>query len=280
MLDGVIEDFGDCRHVGISGLANLAGGQTCCAAGLIVFVGVAGYHCGILSIKTSLKIDGLLGMTLENQTTNHLQGYSKQVDELREIGRLFYSRGWSVGTSSNYSQVVSRQPLEILITASGKDKGNLTAEDFVCVGEDAKPVSPGQPKSSAETWLHVVAAANNSQVGSVLHTHSVWGTLLSDLFFSAGGFWIEGYEMLKGLEGVTTHEHRQWVPIYDNTQDIPALAEQVKPEFTNPTHPPLHGFLIRNHGLYTWGKDVFAARRHVEIFEFLFECTARRRQLA
>lgn len=219
-------------------------------------------------------------MTLENQTTNHLDGYSKQVDELREIGRLFYSRGWSVGTSSNYSQVISRQPLEILITASGKDKGRLGPEDFVRVDENAKPVNEDQPKSSAETWLHVVAAANNPEVGAVLHTHSVWGTVLSDLFFDDGGFWIEGYEMLKGLEGVRTHEHRQWVPIYDNTQDIPALAEKVKPQFSNPDHPPLHGFLMRNHGLYTWGKDVFAARRHVEIFEFLFECVARRRQIS
>ena len=118
----------------------------------------------------------------------HLKSGQSDVDQLREIGRLFYSRGWSVGTSSNYSMVLSRDPLELLITASGKDKGNLGPRDFVRVDANARPVIDGQPKSSAETWLHVVAAANNPHVGAVLHTHSVWGTLLSDRFGDEGGF--------------------------------------------------------------------------------------------
>ena len=212
--------------------------------------------------------------------SNHQELRRELAEQLREIGHQFYNRGWSVGTSSNYSAVVSRDPLEILITASGKDKGDLGPDDFVRVGGDAKPIVEGQPKSSAETWLHVVAASCDSNIGAVLHTHSVWGTLLSDLFGDEGGFWIEGYEMLKGLEGTRTHEHRQWVPIYENTQDIACLAEKIKPQFTSPDHTPFHGFLMRNHGLYTWGKDLFAARRHIEIFEFLFECVARRRMMA
>ncbi len=218
-------------------------------------------------------------MTTQKSSASHLAGLTAEVDQLRDIGRLFYSRGWSVGTSSNYSMVIDRDPLKILITASGKDKGQLEAADFVVVDQNAQPVSQGQPKSSAETWLHVVAALHGNNVGAVLHTHSVWGTVLSDLFADQGGFWISGYEMLKGLQGVPSHEHRQWVPIYENTQDIAALAEAVQPEFENPQHPPLHGFLMRNHGLYTWGDSLFAARRHIEIFEFLFECVARRRQL-
>ena len=201
-------------------------------------------------------------------------------EQLSAIGHEFYQRGWSRGTSSNYSAVVQRDPLEILITASGKDKGALGSNDFVLVGDDAKPTVEGQSKSSAETWLHVVAANCDSSIGAVLHTHSVWGTLLSDLHGSEGGFWIEGYEMLKGLEGVPSHEHRQWVPIYQNTQDIAALAEQIKPQFTKPDHVPFHGFLMQKHGLYTWGKDLFAARRHVEVLEFLFECEGRRRSMA
>ena len=82
--------------------------------------------------------------------------------------------------------------------------------------------------------------------------------------------------MLKGLEGIKTHERRQWVPIFENTQDIPTLAEDVKRKLSDASNPLTHGFLIRRHGLYTWGKDVFAARRHIEIFEFLFEVVARK----
>ena len=216
---------------------------------------------------------------MTNPQSDVLESCASQTNQLREVGRLFYQRGWSVGTSSNYSVVLDRDPLDLLITASGKDKGNLGTGDFVRVGPDALPLQDGQPKSSAETWLHVVASTQLPDVGAVLHTHSIWGTLLSDLHAENGGFWIEGYEMLKGLEGVRSHEHRQWVPVYENTQDIQKLAQQVAPQFRKPEHAPFHGFLMRNHGLYTWGRDLFAARRHVEIFEFLFECVGRKRQL-
>jgi methylthioribulose-1-phosphate dehydratase len=208
-----------------------------------------------------------------------LAGLENRIDALREAGAYFWQRGWSLGTSSNYSMVLSAEPLELLITASGKDKGRLSREDFVRVGRDGKPTSPGQPKSSAETLLHVVAA-EQPNVGAVLHTHSIWGTLLSDYYAAQGGFEINGYEMLKGLDGVSTHEHGQWVPIFENTQDIPDLAEQVREAFADTERPLRHGYLIRRHGLYTWGRDLDEARRHIEIFEFLFEVTCRRMMLA
>jgi methylthioribulose-1-phosphate dehydratase len=204
-----------------------------------------------------------------------LTGLVEPIDALREVGAMFWQRGWSVGTSSNYSVVLSREPLELLLTASGKDKGRLTRGDFVRVGANGKPTAEGQPKSSAETQLHVVAAQQPG-VGAVLHTHSVWSTVLSDYFFPQGGFELSGYEMLKGLEGIATHETTAWVEIFDNTQDIPALAAQVRERMNDAVDPLQYGYLIRRHGLYTWGRDVDEARRHVEIFEFLFECVARR----
>src|SRR5262245_21278121 len=204
---------------------------------------------------------------------------ASQIDALRELGAMLWQRGWSVGTSSNYSVVVCRDPLELLITASGKDKGRLKQSDFVRVSSNGRPTADGQPKSSAETLLHV-SAAQQPGVGAVLHTHSVWSTVLSDFFYPQGGFELSGYEMLKGLEGISTHETSAWVEIFDNTQDIPALADQVQCRMNDPSDPLQHGYLIRRHGLYTWGRDLEEARRHVEIFEFLFECVARRMVLS
>jgi methylthioribulose-1-phosphate dehydratase len=208
-----------------------------------------------------------------------LAGLEAQMDALREVGAMLWQRGWSVGTSSNYSVVISREPLELLITASGKDKGRLSQADFVRVGVSGKPTMEGQPKSSAETLLHVVAAQQPG-VGAVLHTHSVWSTVLSDYFYPQGGFELSGYEMLKGLEGIATHETTAWVEILENTQNIAALAEQVRDRMNDVAEPLQYGYLIRRHGLYTWGRDLEEARRHVEIFEFLFECVARRMILA
>lgn len=197
---------------------------------------------------------------------------------LCDAGAEFHRRGWSLGTSSNYSMVLSRDPLDLLVTASGKDKGKLGPADFVRVDDQGQPVFEGQPKSSAETLLHVVLA-QQPDVGAVLHTHSVWGTLLSESHFAEGGLVIEDYEMLKGLEGVNTHRHREWVEIFDNTQDITELSDKVVTQRIDSDRPLQHGFLIRQHGLYTWGRDLFAARRHVEIFEFLFECLVRKRSM-
>ena len=197
---------------------------------------------------------------------------------LSDLGRLFYDKGWSYGTSSNYSVVHARDPLRILISASGRDKGRLGADDFTLVDEDGAAVTSALPRPSAETLLHV-AAARHAGAGAVLHTHSIWGTLLSELYFTQGGFALEGFEMLKGLEGIVTHQTRKWVEVFENTQQIPDLAAAVAARLMAARDPLQHGFLIRGHGLYAWGRDLDEARRHVEVFEFLFEVLGRKLSL-
>src|SRR5262249_47201142 len=134
----------------------------------------------------------------------------------------------------------------------------------------------GQGKPSAETLLHL-AIVETLQAGAVLHTHSVWSTILSDYHQGRGGFFIEGYEMLKGLNGVVTHEHRGWVAISKNRKNRETLAGETRR--TIDENPGPHVFLIRGHGLYTWGKDLEEAARHVEIFEFLLESVGRRQMM-
>jgi methylthioribulose-1-phosphate dehydratase len=88
-------------------------------------------------------------------------------------------------------------------------------------------VIAGQGRPSDETLLHL-SVARVREAGAVLHTHSVWSTILSEAFGDEGGFAIEGYEMLKGLSGVRTHEHREWLPVIENSQDMAALARRVE----------------------------------------------------
>jgi methylthioribulose-1-phosphate dehydratase len=196
---------------------------------------------------------------------------------LVRVGQDFYRRGWVLGTSGNFSAVISRQPLRLAITSSSVDKGRLTVDQILEVDENGHVLSGGRPgKPSAETLLHL-AIVGNLQAGAVLHTHSVWSTVLSDYHMGSGGFFIEGYEMLKGLDGVVTHEHREWVPILENNQNMEALAAEARRTLSE--NPRIHGFLIRRHGLYTWGKDLDEAARHVEIFEFLLESVGRRQMM-
>jgi methylthioribulose-1-phosphate dehydratase len=176
-----------------------------------------------------------------------------------------------LGTSGNLSAVVSRDPLRIAITRSGVDKGALTADQVLEV-DGAGARLRGEGKASDETSLHLEIVRKRG-AGSVLHTHSVWSTILSDAHTAAGGFALEGYEMLKGLAGVKTHEHREWLPVLPNTQDYTVLVRDLAS--TLDRHQECHGLLLAGHGLYTWGMDAMEARRHVEILEFLFEVRGR-----
>ena len=190
---------------------------------------------------------------------------------LAEIGRRFDQRGWMLGTSGNLSGVIEREPLRLAITASGTPKGELSADQILEI-DDTGTVTHGIGAPSAEARLHVeVVRARGA--AAVLHTHSIWSTLLSDRHAAAGGLIIEGYEMLKGLEGVTTHEHQEWIPILDNDQDMSRLAGRLQDVLSG--NPGCHAFLLRRHGMYTWGDSLAEAVRHVEIVEFLLEVVGR-----
>ncbi len=197
--------------------------------------------------------------------------FSKICESLAEIGRGFHARGWVLGTSGNFSAVISREPLRLAITSTGLDKCNLTPAQFLEMDEAAN-VLRGNGRPSAEALLHV-AIARGVEAGAVLHTHSVWSTVLSGSHASQGGIALEGYEMLKGLEGVRTHKHREWLPILENSQDMVELSERVSKTLRE--SPGIHGFLLKEHGLYTWGAGLQEAKRHVEILEFLMEVLVR-----
>lgn len=200
-------------------------------------------------------------------------------DQLADVSRQCYARGWALGTSGNFSAVVRSNPLSLAITSSGVDKGLVEPAQIVEI-DAAGRVVRGTGKPSAEATLHLaVVRARGAAAGAVLHTHSVWSTILSDAAGnSADGLAIEGYEMLKGLDGVRTHEHREWLPIVENTQDWSTAAPRV--EAVLRAHPEAHGFLIRRHGLYTWGRDLADAKRQIEILEFLFEVAGRKRGIS
>jgi len=191
---------------------------------------------------------------------------------LVETGRRLERRGWALGTSGNFSAVVAPDPLRLAITASGIDKASLSENDVVEVDGQARLVA-GNGRPSAETHLHV-AVVRTRGAGAVLHTHSVWTTVLTDAA-DTDELTIRGYEMLKGLAGVSTHEHEERVPILENSQDMPKLARDVETVLTG--RPEAHAFLLRRHGLYTWGRDLSEAVRHVEILEYLFEVVGRSR---
>ncbi len=194
--------------------------------------------------------------------------------EIIDAGRFLYGRGWSPATSSNYSTRLS--PTEALLTVSGKHKGQLSLDDVLTTDLSGNSLEPGK-KPSAETLLHTQLYRWRPEIGAVLHTHSVHATVLSRLT-PEDFIEFEDYELQKAFSGVSTHESRVRVPIFDNDQDIARLAAKVQPWLD--AHPDCVGYLIRGHGLYTWGARMSDALRQIEAFEFLFECELKTRSLS
>jgi len=199
-----------------------------------------------------------------------IEKFEQLAAHLTEVCRRFYARGWVQGTSGNFSATVATRPVDLCITPSGANKGALAMTDFLLVDERGRVRMPLGFKPSAELPLHL-EVVKQREAGSVLHTHSVWSTILSARHREEKGLAIEGFEMLKGLEGVKTHAHREWIPILDNDQDMTILSARVRDVLQ--ADAAAHAFLISGHGLYTWGKTIGEAERHVEILEFLFEVT-------
>ncbi len=186
------------------------------------------------------------------------------------MGRI-HQRGWCDGTGGNFSCVLEQEPLQLLMAPSGVDKGSVAARDLIVVDGCGKVLS-GSGKASAETALHL-AIVRHCGAGAVLHTHSQAATLLSQWALAGSqqnstcAIELSGLEMLKGLDGISTHACSVAIPVLANNQDLMALSAEAQPRLKDAPH----GILIAGHGLYAWGRNLGSAMRHLEILEFLLE---------
>ena len=176
-----------------------------------------------------------------------------------------HRRGWCDGTGGNFSCVLEADPIRLLMAPSGVHKGSVAPIDLIQVNREGHVVL-GNGKASAETALHL-EIVKTCRAGAVLHTHSQAGTLLSQWACRQGRLELSGLEMLKGLDGIKTHDCSVAVPVLANNQNLSELSAQARPLLRDAPH----GLLIAGHGLYAWGRNLGSAMRHLEILEFLLE---------
>lgn len=194
--------------------------------------------------------------------------------ELCATVRAFAARGFTPATSSNFSHRM--RDGHIAITISGRDKTRLQVSDLMVIDDQMNAVG-SEHRPSAETRLHTQIYAMYPNTQCVLHTHSLNQTVASRLFASQGVLHLEGYELQKALQGQHTHEGRVTLPVFANTQDMQQLCVDVE-RFAE-REPLNHGYLIEGHGLYTWGRSLAEAARHLDAWEFLLACELDMRRL-
>lgn len=194
--------------------------------------------------------------------------------DIAAIGRFADLRGWVPATGGNFSCRIDQRSMAV--TRSGIDKGNITAKDLIVVALDWG-MSPMPAGVSAETPLHVARYEADPEVGAVLHVHTIAATVLSRVDALKGHVLLDGFEMQKALDGITTHESTVELPIFANDQDTSALAYRI--EQTLGSSPRVPAYLLAGHGLYAWGATMKDARRHLEGMEFLLQCALEERRL-
>lgn len=195
---------------------------------------------------------------------------------LCELLRGFHARGWASGTGGGICGPTADGNLFLAPTAVHKERVN--PEDlFVVSPADGRvlvePVTPGLRPSECNAIFCLAARERDAR--SVAHSHGLASVLAADLAGGADHLEISGLEMLKGIRGLSNRD-LHLVPVVDNTPREPELVSQIQAVLHDERFRGTFAILVRNHGAYIWGADVWEAKRHTEVYHFLFEAAVAR----
>jgi methylthioribulose-1-phosphate dehydratase len=180
-----------------------------------------------------------------------------------EMGSFASEKGWAAATGGNFSTRLDSQ--RIAITATGTHKGKLTLLDVL----EAHLEQPYPARSSAESAIHFNLYRASPDIGAVFHIHSPYAILMSMACTSQDHVCLEGYELLKALDGIKTHEMTLNIPLLPNTQDMESVGRKIPALMAQSPLSP--AFLLTGHGLTAWGRTPNEAMRHGETLEFLLQ---------
>jgi len=194
---------------------------------------------------------------------------------LTEMLGLFYEKGWVSGTGGGICAVVEGG---MLVAPTGVHKERVRPEDLFLVDPSdgtvirAPAYAALRPSECTSIFCAIVAARGE---GSVMHSHALSAVLAGDLA-KDDALTIRDLEMLKGLGVSNRDEHV--VPVIDNTEREAELTADVRRVVGDPRFASARAILVRDHGAYIWGADVWEAKKHAEVYHFLFEATNARRR--
>jgi methylthioribulose-1-phosphate dehydratase len=191
--------------------------------------------------------------------------------------RDWHGRAWVSGTGGGICGPT--EDGNLFLAPTGVHKELVHPPDFFVVSPAdgsvlREPETPGLRPSECNSIFCLIARERGAR--SVAHSHALAAVLAGDLAREADHVTISRLEMLKGVRGLSNRDvHR--VPVIDNTAREPELVAGLAAILADERFADSFAVIVRDHGAYIWGEDVWEAKRHVEVYHFLFEATVARR---
>jgi methylthioribulose-1-phosphate dehydratase len=189
----------------------------------------------------------------------------------------FHRRGWVSGTGGGISGPADGDGL--LLAPTGVHKERIRADEFFTVDPANGSVrsAPDDPSLRPSECNSIFClAARERGARSIVHSHALSAVLAGDLAGSADHVAIRDLEMLKGIRGVANRDVHL-LPVIRNTPRESELVDQLTRVLADPRFASAFAVVVADHGAYIWGDDVWEAKRHTEVYHFLFEAVVARR---
>lgn len=191
-------------------------------------------------------------------------------EQICELCRNFYALGWVSGTGGG---IAIRDGDTIYMAPSGVEKEKIQAEDiFELDVSGAVSKDPGSGHKLTACAPLFMSAFTRRGAGAVLHSHSLDVVLASALVPPGEPLRLTRLEMMKGLTGVgyfDTHE----LPVINNTALEHELEERMSAAIE--ANPHASAVIVRNHGVYVWGRDASHAKTQAECLDYLCRAMVR-----
>lgn len=170
-------------------------------------------------------------------------------EKLVEVCHKVYEKGFVAAYDGNISARTDNN--SVLITRSGKCKGEINADDIIEIDIDGQLIN-GLGKISTENKIHLLAYSKRKEVNAVIHCHPPYST----------AFALNG-------EGLTEHYLPEVVLTLGKvplcTFALPSTDEV--PESMKPFIEHSWALLLENHGAVTFGRDIYDAYYKMEKLE-------------
>lgn len=182
-------------------------------------------------------------------------------EELCQVCRLLYQRGYTVGHDGNVSLRLGED--QILVTPSGVGKGRLRPEMLVKCTLSGE-VLEGDRHPSSETPMHLMVYRERPDVRAVVHAHPPMATAFAVCRRPLGERYLT--ETVSGLGEVPVAPFA-----LPSTREVP---DSVRPFVRDHS-----AVLLANHGALAWGPDLWSAFDRMETVEHTAKILLHVRQL-